>query len=451
MAMLAGPAPHLSARGLQSAKMAASRRILLTTFGSLGDLHPYLALGQELARRGHQVTIATLALFRERVEAAGLHFHLLRGAIAEQPTPELMRRVLHSRNGVEYILRELVMPAFRHAYEDTLAAAEDADLLVAHPLTFATRLVAESRGLPWISTQLAPTGFLSAYDPPVLPGMGWLRRLNAGPAVYRLLFRLADRQTRRWLRPVDALQAELGLPEAGNPLFSGGHSPACVLALFSPLVAQPQPDWPPQAVITGFPFFDQTLTVQPALGNWLDDGPPPVIFTLGSSAVMTPGDFFRESAAAARLLGVRALLLGFSRDGAVNLADAGSGDAAGALAGEDPDIFAAPFASYAHVFPRGAAIVHQGGIGTTAEALRAGRPMLVVPFGVDQPDNAFRVERLGVARVLGRDLYKALRVARALRPLIESPDMTARAQQIGALIRAENGAATACDRIEQHL
>ena len=111
------------------------------------------------------------------------------------------------------------------------------------------------------------------------------------------------------------------------------------------------------------------------------------------------------------MLGVRALLLGAPPEAQFSMAhgdDAGGPHAA----------LACPYASYAQVFPAAAAIVHQGGVGTTAEAMRAGRPMLVVPWGVDQPDNAARVVHMGVARTLHRKAYRAARVVQALRPLL---------------------------------
>lgn len=425
----------------------APHRILITTFGSLGDLHPYLAIGQELARRGHEPVVATMPLFRERVEAAGLAFRPLRAATVEGPTPELMREVLRGHRGIEYIVRQLVMPALRTAYQDTLAAAEGVELMVTHPLTFATPLVAESRRLPWISTVLAPTTLLSAYDPPVLPRLEWLQWVGAGPAVYRPLLRLADRQTRRWLAPVDELRKELGLPDRGNPLFAGGQSPFGILALFSRFLGEAQPDWPRQVTTTGFPFFAQERVRDPGLEEWLGAGPAPVLFTLGSSAVMAPGNFFRESAAAARQLGVRALLVGDVPDPTVTLPRTVAMQPL-APTQVDGDVLAVPYASYAQVFPRAAAIVHPGGIGTTAEAMRAGRPMLVVPFANDQPDNAARVVRLGVGRSLGRRQYRAGRVAAELKRLLGDPAYGEKAAVVGAGIRAERGAEAAAYAIE---
>lgn len=410
-------------------------RVVLTCVGSLGDLHPYLALALELARRGHVPVVATLETFRAQVTGAGLQFHPLRAVTTETASTDLIRRVFHGRKGVEYIVRQLILPALHTALADTLDAADGADLLIAHPLTFATRLVAEARGLPWISTQLAPTSMLSIYDPPVLPDLGWVHRLRPAPAAYRLFFALAERSTRSWFAPYLALCREMGVVPPGNPLFAAGHSPVRDLALFSQILASPQPDWPAQTVATGFPFFAQPAPPNPELERWLASGPPPVIFTLGSSAVMDPGSFFTESAEAARQMGKRALLLGAEP---------------AALPGqaETEHRFACRYAAYAEVFPQGAAVVHQGGIGTMAEVLRAARPMLVVPFGVDQPDNAARAQRLGVARVLGRGQYRAARVARELRPLLEDARYARRAAEVGALILGEQGTARACDAIE---
>lgn len=412
----------------------SGRKIVLTAVGSLGDLHPYLAIGQELARRGHRPSIATVPVFRERVEAAGLAFAPMRAAAAEDLSPELIRRVFDGRKGAKYLFRELILPALPTAYADTLLAAEGADLLVTHPLTWATRLVAETRGIPWVSTTLAPANLFSATDPPLLPGTELIYRLHPPVKVWRLLFGLAERMTRRWLRPYYDLRRGLGLPDTGNPLFGGGRSPLLELALFSTVFGPPQPDWPVQTVVTGFPFFQQTTEPTPHLDRWLATGPPPVIFTLGSSVVNAPGDFFRHSAAAARRAGRRALLLG-AQPGEVAVRPG-------------MDLFFLPYGSYAAIFPRGAAVVHQGGIGTTAEALRACLPMLVVPFGMDQQDNAARVVRLGVGRMVSRRHYREHRVARELRLLLEQPSYAKNAGATADAIRAERGAVAACDALE---
>src|SRR5262249_10311856 len=158
-----------------------------------------------------------------------------------------------------FVIRELMMPALRESYDDTLAAADGADLLVSHMLTFTTRLAAEKKGIPWASTFLQPLGFFSAHDPPVLPPAPFLSKLRfLRAAFHRSLFWLARQKVRSWCEPWHRLRAEVGLPPTPeSPLFEGQHSPALVLAMFSKWLADRQPDWPPQAVLTGFPFYDQ--------------------------------------------------------------------------------------------------------------------------------------------------------------------------------------------------
>src|SRR5262249_28459461 len=157
-------------------------------------------------------------------------------------------------------------------------------------------------------------------------------------------------------------------------------SPELTLAMFSPVLGGVQPDWPPNSQLTGFPFYDGlSAALNPKLAAFLDGGQPPIVFTLGSAAVMAAGEFYTESLRAAQRLGNRAIL--------VTRRDPGN-----VPAGPLPDGVAVfEYAPFSALFPRAAAIVHQGGIGTTGQALRAGRPMLVVPFGFDQPDNADRV------------------------------------------------------------
>jgi UDP:flavonoid glycosyltransferase YjiC (YdhE family) len=416
------------------------RRIVLTTFGSLGDLHPYLAVALGLQARGHDAVVATSGYYREKVEGLRLGFRAVRPDRPDlDADPTLMRRVMDRRQGSDYVVRGLMMPALRESYEDTLAAADGADLLVSHMLTFTARLVAERRGIPWASTMLQPLGFFSAYDPPVLPPAAFLSKFRfLGPAFHRALFWCVRRRVRSWVEPWYRLRAEIGLPPTpDNPLFHGQHAPALVLALFSKVLADKQPDWPPQTVLTGFPFFDQggEAGMPAELARFLDAGPPPIVFTLGSSAVLDAGAFYDDSATAARLLGRRAVLL------------VGS-DPRNRPAALPDGVAAFEYAPYAELFPRAAAVVHSGGIGTTAEAMRAGRPMLVIPYAHDQPDNAARVTRLGIAATIPRDRYTPARAAAALRRLLDDPTCGKRAAEAGAAIRGEDGVRAACDALE---
>lgn len=418
------------------------KRIVLTTFGSLGDLHPFIALALELRNRGHEPVLCTLEMYREKIETLNLRFHPLRAMPPQEIDTELMKQAMDLRRGPEFIIRKLLMPSIQTAYEDTFNAAATADLLVSHSVTFATPLVAEKKGIPWASCVLQPSAFFSVQDPPVLAPARFLNHLRfLGPSFYGSIFRLLKWSIGSWTRPVHQLRADIGLkPTRNNPLIEGQHSPFLVLALFSRWLAQAQSDWPKQTLVTGFPFFDQDGEAQldSGLKEFLGAGPAPIVFTLGSSAVMDPGSFFERSLEAAKRLGQRAVLLVGKK-----------GDCS--LSRPEEGILACPYAPFSLLFPQASALVHQGGVGTTGQALQAGRPMLVMPFSHDQPDNAERICRLGVGRMISRSAYTTSRAARELKFILDNPSYFRKAADVGEQIRQENGVATACDALEKLL
>jgi UDP:flavonoid glycosyltransferase YjiC (YdhE family) len=417
-------------------------RIVLTCWGSHGDVDPYLALARGLRARGHTPIVAAPAFYRDVVAAAGVDFHPVRPAV--DPTDAaLLRRVMDPRRGSEVVLRELVMGAVDEAHADLDAVAADADLLVSHPVTVAAPVVAERRRLRWASTVLAPVSFWSRHEPPVLPPAPWLKDAERlAPWLGRAVIGAARLATRDWSEPVYRLRARLGLPRGGNPMFEGQHAPALVLALFSRVLGAPQPDWPPQAIVTGQPVYDAPhgTALAPALAAFLDDGEPPLVFTLGTSAVLAPGAFYAESLAAARRLGRRAVLLvGREREAAYAATTSGG------------DAIAVAAAPHSLLFPRAAVVVQHCGVGTLGQGLRAGRPILAVPFAHDQPDNAWRAARLGMARVLPPPRYRAPRVAIELARLLDDPSYASSAAQVAARVREEDGVATACTALERLL
>ena len=418
------------------------KRIVLTTFGSFGDIHPYIAVGLELKSRGHDAVIGTSPTYREKIESTGLGFHPIRPDIAPpEENIETVVKAMDLLRGSEFIVKELFSPHVRDSYKDLREAVCDADLLITHMLTLAGPVLAQKTGIPWISTVLAPMSFFSEDDPtvpPQYPGFGKILRLN--PIVARLFVSLAKRIANTWIEPVYRLRSELGLPRGGHPVFEGQHSPSLVLALFSKMLGEPQPDWPPQTLVTGFPFYDRKdgSSISPELERFLDGGAPPVVFTLGSTAIYVADDFYSESIEAARLLKRRAVLL--------------TGDPRNMPKQSLSDGIAAfEYAPFGQILPRAAAIVHQGGVGTTGQSLRAGVPELVIPFNHDQPDNAFRVARLGVGRTISRTKYNARTAARELEILLTEKSYAERAAAIGAQVRSEDGAATAADAIEDFI
>lgn len=419
----------------------SGRQVVLVTLGSWGDVLPYLAIALGLRERGHPVILATSACYREKVNALGVGFRSVRPDSDWIADPALMRRRSHPGLGLIRVAREWLLPALPETYEDTAAAGDGADLLVSHPLAaYAVRLVAEKKRIPWVSTMLVPVGFFSAYDGTVLPlpaalsaPLSWL-----GPQGRSSMLGFGKRATRFLAKPWYRLRVELNLPPAtdANPL-GDSHSTDLNLALFSKLLADKQPDWPPQTIITGFPVSPRADgTGMPSeLAGFLDSGPPPIVFTLGTAVGSDAGRFYETSLAVARSLGYRAVFVGSGVPGQLA---AGSGT------------IALDYVPYAEIFPPAAAIVHHGGNGTTGLAMRSGRPMLVMPRAWDQPDNAARVAQLGIARVIRRHRYKAPRVAYELRCLLGGA-YRQRALAVREQLREEDGVRAACDAIEARL
>jgi rhamnosyltransferase subunit B len=417
--------------------MRGKRRIVLSTLGSLGDLHPVMGLALGLQARGHDVVLATSEFYREKIAAAGLEFSPLR-PLAAPDDPQMLRRVLDCRKGPEYLIRTLLLPHVGDMYDDMSKATEGADFLISGEVVLAAPLIAEKRGIPWAAAILAPFSFFSAHDPsafPFLPAPQWVAR--APPFIQRRLLDVFRFVTRNWGAPIADLRRSLGLRPTRHPLLLDRFSPHLNLAMFSSVLGRPQPDWPPNTVQTGFVFYDPDGEAAPGLlQGFLDSGPPPITFTLGSTAVMDPGRFFEESAAAARILGRRALLLMGKNAPPASLSK---------------DLFAADYAPYSRVFPRSACVAHQGGVGTTAQALRAGMPQLVMPYAFDQPDNAARVTRIGAGLCLSRQRYRADKVAKLLGKMLAPSTYDEHARDAGRQVGGENGASVACDMVERAL
>ena len=424
-----------------------SKSVLFCTLGSRGDVHPYVAVARALIARGVGATIATGEEHRETITRAGVGYTLVPPSKSDfDTTVTTMAQVMHATKGGEYIYKEIVVPWLERTHEATLAAARDGghDVIVGHPLAFCAPMVAEQLGLPYVYTVLQPMILFSAYDPTVIPPLPWFdvfRPLRPWP--YWLLMRFARVATWSWGRPVKALRKKVGLPrDPRHPLLGGLVSRTLNLAMFSPLLAEPQRDWPEKTVATGACLFDdpQAGGASAELERFLGLGgahDKPILFTLGSAAVEVVGEgprFFAAALEAARLLGRRCVLL------------TGKGEAPEGCDGVRA--LAVGYAPFSTLMPRCAAIVHQCGAGTTAEAMRAGVPQVCVPFAHDQPDNAARLVRRGVARIVKRKRVSAKRLAAALGHVMDARHgCPERAARLGEAARREDGAATAAEAI----
>ena len=412
--------------------------ILFSTFGSLGDIHPYLAVALEAKRRGHRPIIATSGRYRDKIEGQGVEFR----AVAPDLPPEedfapLAKQVMNEKDGPRYLFEKILVPALRAQYDDLLVASEDADVFISHPAALAGPLVARKTGKKWLSSVLSPISLWSRRDPsvpPTLAHLDWLRIF--GPLWGRVQIEAGKAATKNWVAPIHKFREEKGIEHSGHPMFGGQYSPYGTLALFSRHFCAPQPDWPRNTTATGFCFYD-ALGMKPKAGRdevnwreWMQNGSPPVVFGLGSSAVHDGREVWEAATRAAKRDNVRVVLL-----------------TAGTFHSEDENVLCVPYAPYSEIFPLARHVYHQGGVGTTSQALRAGVPQVVMPFAHDQNDNAARVQRLGVGRWMRLKELPSLNL-KTTRSVVELRRVR-RAREIGELIREENGPQVACECIER--
>lgn len=321
-------------------------RIVVTTIGSLGDVHPKIAIALELKNRGHDVVFATHKEYQAKIEALGFEFQRMRPDFTALDDPQEMARLMDLQTGQEYMVRNWICPSLREMYTDLLNVAKQADFIFTGEGVVAAPLVAEKLGMRWASSAIAPISFFSAYDPPVFGPFPFLAKLRRfGAIANRGVINFAKLVSNSWAKPIHQLRRELGLsPLKGNPFINDKFSPYLVLALFSPVLAKPQPDWVANTVITGFTFYDGSqgnTELTPELKQFLDAGDPPIVFTLGSVAVMTPGNFYQESIQAAKLLNRRVVLLMDKNTLPENLSE---------------DILAVNYAPYSQIFPHASAL-----------------------------------------------------------------------------------------------
>lgn len=429
-------------------------KVVLATMGSLGDLNPFLAIGIALKRIGHAPVVVTHDFHQSAVEECGLAYRPVRPSLQElldHTGLDLSELVVRAARDPWFLLRDVYLPFTPRIYEDVVAASGGASLIVAHNWLFGALIAAEAQGIPLVRVALSPIFLQSAVRPSETGGIPYLPRPRSGlgMAYNRAVREIARREIGRKMGPAYAFRRALGLAESSADFvfdFGRGGSVGSVIGTYSPHFAGIEADHNQDAFLSGFPHFDgppkedrQTR----ALRRFLAEGPAPVVLTLGSFVVEASSDFYANGLAACRALGLRSVLI------------AGEAEAArlGAMSG--PDTFICAYARHSEVFPHAAAIVHHGGIGTTGQAIRSGKPQLVVPMLGDQADNGRRLVEHGVARRLmvtrrfGRDKASIARMIREIGSLVGDPRYCAAATALAKKVAGEDGARTAALHLDQ--
>jgi len=412
---------------------------ILASLGTDGDVLPFVGLGVALRARGHRVTVLASEGYGELVAAHWLEFRTLVSA-------EAMRALLgnadfwHPLKTARFTAKwgaALIEPQYRLLSE--LARDPDA-IFVTNPAILAAMLVHEKTGRQLATVVLQPWMIPSASAPPIMPIIGlplWAPRIS-----HRFFFRVIDLAADLLFGPtLNRFRRSLGLKPMRR-ILRNWFSRDLVLGMFPEWYGPPQSDWPQQIKLTGFPFFDGALnrSLPPGLHEFLANPKPTILFTFGSGMMHGP-QLFELATRVCAALKVQGLFVNRFQSPTT-----------------PPHIFHASFVPFKDVFPRCAAIVHHGGIGTVAEAFAAGKPQFILPLGFDQLDNGVRVKHLGGglhapskhALVAKTSLpeQEIQKICQAVAMLLQ-PASAASAAKLALRIRSENGLETAAVKLEE--
>ncbi|MHB0960490.1 MAG: glycosyltransferase [Pirellulaceae bacterium] len=403
---------------------------LFSPFGSAGDVHPMLGVALALQKRGHDITFIVNGYFQELVQQFGLAFEEMgtkEQFLASANSPDLWNPLKAFR----HIYHSLVAPCLRKQYGAFAKHYKPRETVgITNCFGFGALTAQEKLNLPVVSFHIQPAVVWSDIEPPLMPGtLGprWLKRIqyNIGE---RFFIDSAVCPT------LNSFRHELGLPPVRR-ITRWWHSPWCVACVFPEWYCRPQSDWPKNVFQTDFPLWDERVgdSLPQEVADFLAAGSPPIVFTPGSSNLFGK-KFFEAAVDACRRLDRRGILLTRFSEQIPDLPD---------------NVVHFPFVPFSLLLPRAAAVVHHGGIGSTAQALAAGVPQLIMALAHDQFDNAARIRRLGVGDWLKPTHFSGLVVAKKLRALLSSKHVVAACAGVSAKLSQRNGAELTAAAIDE--
>lgn len=410
-------------------------KIGLQTWGSDGDIRPFIALAGGLSKRGHEVTLHAFSLDGKDYSdlAQALDFKII-GMQKDSDLSTLAKKIRQTNNPLNQI--KLLFSYTFFPYQDELFAVamqlcKENDLVIGHHILTPLKAAAEKTGRDHCSVFLCHSLFPSKYlSPDPFPNFGSLANM--------LLWKISDFSLNFMLKKdVNSLREKNGLSPIKSVLQSWQSESLNLIAVTSSL-CQKQPDWTDNIHVCG--FFDIPLVAEkweqpPELKAFLEAGEPPVYYTFGSMTQFSVEEATKLMLNAARLSGKRAIIQSHW-DQVKDIP-------------EEENIFRVSKLPHHHIFPLCAVVVHHGGAGTTHSATRSGAASVVVKYAFDQGFWGKELKRIGVGgKVLNRRDVTANTLAEQVRAVYESIEIRQKSQAIGEIMRAEKGINRAVQLIE---
>ncbi|WP_456279697.1 glycosyltransferase [Bacillus sp. K7] len=414
-------------------------KINLLTIGTRGDVQPFIALGKELSRRGHHVQICTEGSFKDLAEKNRLSFSAIRADYADLTQSEEGKNMLKG-NPLSIVsqMKTVIYPMMEQMLDDIWAASIDAEAIIYHPKVFGGYDLAEALPIPAFIAHpvpvIAPT---RQFTNPVLPFAMRSGTLN------RASFQINRLMTAAFFSLINKWRHEtLGLPDKrsvfqDDSVLNGKHIP--ILYGCSPSIIPFDQQWKGRVSMQGFWFLaEDDWTPPPELSRFLEPGPPPFTVSFSSMPLRNPDHIVNMLQLAFKETGQRAILLtGWS---GIKQMTAST------------HIFTSNSIPHSWIFPRSRAVIHHGGAGTTAAALKAGKPMVICPFSGDQPFWARKMRDIGAAAAPLKEKEMSVEAfISRINELVSNHTYSQRASEAAALIEKEDGIRLTVDFIEEKL
>ena len=417
----------------------ATPHYLVITVGTTGDIYPFMRIASALQALGRRVTFITNAYHANLVQGAGLPFVGL-GTNEDYLRVVANPDIWDPKKGFSALLAN---------YRDLLEQIDEAirsvsaqapQVAITHPFAVPGAAISRERGFikAIVAAYLAPSNLRTCYDP-----------LHIGPTSVprwvpmswrRALWRFVEKG---WIDPVaiaqiNAAREALDLPKVHSLLTHIAETPDLSVTLFPSWFAPPVPDWPHPLITGDFQLFEAATQdgFTEDLSAFLAAGEKPLVFTPGTGNLHA-AEFFACALSAVNSLGKRAIFLTKER--------------AQVPAHLPKSVLWQPYVPLSALLPHAAVLVHHGGIGTTAEALRSGTPQLIAPFAWDQFDNGARIASLGVGMTTPAKRLRPRKLARSLQTLANSDAIRARCSQFAAHFTPNQDPAALCREIERLL
>ncbi len=411
-------------------------RVSIHTLGTRGDVQPYVALARRLVREGHSAVICTGESFRALVERDGVEFRRAASDLMAMLGTEEGRAVMqggmkHPLRAMRYA-REVVNPAFRESLDDFWDASQGADVILYHPKALAAPDMAQALGIPCVSVTPVPI----TYPVSEFPNMAIAPTTNFGAALNRLSYAPMAKADAASIKEINDWRASRGLParKAGTYAYEIGGKPIPIVCPVSPALFEDVTSWIGRVYLPGFFYLDSAGEApDPEIEAFLQAGDAPIAVSFSSMPLRDPRAFAEALDGALQKTVNRAVLL--TGNAEIDVPPSAR-------------MLCVPAVPHALLFPRCKGIVHHGGVGTLAEALRSGVPQQIVPFAVDQPFWAHRMQKLGYAVMPMREKELSTgRLAQTFREM-ENPAYIESARRIRQRLLCEDGVGAAVRYIE---